>query len=135
MESVSWNSGGGLEDCWDLGVWRVVCVEPWGVGETTISRHWGPLGWRLAAASGVSLCEPVGVWMVSWVESKGVMDWKAWIGRASKNSWATMKGVLSGSEARVRTQVRRDLANSLPEGTNRIFSVQIIGKSAYLLIL
>jgi hypothetical protein len=42
--SVSWNSGGGLEDCWDLGVWRVVCVESGGVGETTSSRHWGPLG-------------------------------------------------------------------------------------------
>jgi hypothetical protein len=24
-------------------------------------------------------------------------DWKVWMGRASKNSWATMKGVLSDS--------------------------------------
>jgi hypothetical protein len=63
------------------------------------------------------------------------MDWKAWIGRASKNSCATMKGVLSWSDARVRTHVRRGLVNSLPEGTNRMFSVQIIGRFAYLLIL
>ena len=27
----------------------------------------------------------------------GATDWKAWMGRASKNSWAKMKGVLDGS--------------------------------------
>ena len=56
------------------------------------------MGCRLAV-SGVRLCSPVGVWMVSWAESEGDMDWKAWIGRASKNSWATMKGDLSWSDA------------------------------------
>ncbi len=69
-------------------------MEPGGAGETTISRHWGPLGWRFET-SGESLCSPVGVWMVSWVESDGAIDWKAWMGSASKNSWATMNGVLS----------------------------------------
>lgn len=39
---VSWNSGGALESCCDLGVERVVCVESGGEGEMTISRHWGP---------------------------------------------------------------------------------------------
>jgi len=62
------------------------------------------------------------------------MDWKAWIGRASKNSWATMKGVLSWSRE-VRSHVRCLLRSDLPDGTKRIFSVQIIGKFAYLLIL
>lgn len=41
---------------------------------------------------------PVGVsrvWLVSL--AFGGTDWKAWIGRASKNSWAKMKGVLVGS--------------------------------------
>ena len=28
---------------------------------------------------------------------EGATDWKAWIGRASKNSWAKMKGLLEGS--------------------------------------
>ncbi len=39
---------------------------------------------------------PVGVEMVE--EGEGGTDWKAWIGRASKNSWANMKGVLEGSD-------------------------------------
>ena len=81
-----------MEDWTDLGVWREVCVESEGVGETTISRHWGPLGFCEVRDS---LCVPVGVWMLSWAESEGEMDWKAWIGRASKNSWATMKGDFS----------------------------------------
>jgi hypothetical protein len=35
--------------------------------------------------------------MVFGEESDGATDWKAWIGRASKNSWATMNGLLSAS--------------------------------------
>jgi len=62
------------------------------VGATTISRHWGPLDAE-EVEEGVRVCSPVGVWMVCRAE--GAIDWKAWIGRASKNSWATMKGVLS----------------------------------------
>lgn len=102
MERVSWNSRGGLEDCWDLGVRSVVCIESGGVGEMTISRHWRPLCCRFLEASGFRVCSPVGVWMVLWSEPEGTMDWKAWIGRASKNSWATMKGVLSASNIVVR---------------------------------
>ena len=101
---MSWNSGGALESCWDFGVERVVCVESGGEGETTISRHWGPFFcfcFGVDRADGERVCVPVGVWMVSgsfsWRESVGAMDWKAWIGSASKNSWATIKGVLSGA--------------------------------------
>ena len=99
---MSWNSGGRLEDRWDLGVRSVVCVESGGVGEMTISRHWGPLDCRVLEASGIRAWLPVGVWMVLLSESEGAMDWKAWIGRASKNSWATMKGILSASNIMVR---------------------------------
>ncbi len=77
LDSVSWNSGGGFEACCDLGVESVLCVEYGGVGETTISRHWGPFACLLLAASGASLCSPVGVCMVSWAESEGDIDWKA----------------------------------------------------------
>lgn len=88
---------GGVEalerESWNSGVWVGV-----GVGITTSSRHWfdfdvevclglvmgrGPVG-----VSSVCVCE-VGVGF-------GGTDWKAWMGRASKNSWAMMKGVLLG---------------------------------------
>lgn len=48
-----------------------------GVGVTTSSRHCG-VGFAPAIA-------------------RGLTDWKAWIGRASKNSWANMNGVFKGS--------------------------------------
>jgi hypothetical protein len=52
-------------------------------GVTTSSRHWGDLdaavGWEMGRG-------PVGVSMVAdWV-GFGATDWKAWMGRASKNS-------------------------------------------------
>ncbi len=50
LESVSWNSR----------------VEPGGEGETTISRQEGPSTCRDLVAEEVSLCSPVGVWIVSW---------------------------------------------------------------------
>ena len=81
------------------------------------------------------LWDPVGVWMVFWAESEGAMDWKAWIGRASKNSWATMKGVLSDSSMGLVTAGRLSGHGFFPEETKRMFSVQIIGRSAYLLVL
>lgn len=49
-----------------------------GLGVTTSSRHCG-VGFAPAIARG------------------GLTDWKAWIGRASKNSWANMNGVFDGS--------------------------------------
>lgn len=49
-----------------------------GVGVTTSSRHCG-VGFAPAIAGG------------------DLTDWKAWIGRASKNSWANMKGVFNRS--------------------------------------
>lgn len=49
-----------------------------GVGVTTSSRH-----------CGVGLAPAIAI---------GLTDWKAWIGRASKNSWANMNGVFDGSE-------------------------------------
>lgn len=71
---MSWNSGGRLEHCWNLGVLRFVCVSSRGVGETTISRHWGPFASVLFAVAGERVWGPVGVWMVLRVESDGAMD-------------------------------------------------------------
>lgn len=66
-------------------LWDLVVVEGGGAGVTTNSRHCG-VG-----------CLRVGLAEVVMVEGEGMTDWKAWIGRASKNSWANMKGVLDGS--------------------------------------
>jgi hypothetical protein len=75
---------------WDLGVPRLWCVEPGGVGETTISRHW-TVGFVVSDAFGDDGEEDgVGV-----CEGGAVTSWKACMGRASKNSCATMKGTLS----------------------------------------
>lgn len=38
--------------------------------------------------------------MVMMEDGKLLTDWKAWIGRASKNSWANMKGVFDESGVR-----------------------------------
>lgn len=90
----SWNSGGGEEDG-DSG-WEevVVVVVVGGVGEMTSSRHCGVVevvGLRRVVG-------PVGVVIVEGLaEADGATDWKAWMGSASKNSWATMNGVLSVS--------------------------------------
>lgn len=60
----------------------------------TSSRHWGVVDVvDLRRGAG-----PVGVgiaWGIS--EAEGAMDWKAWMGRASKNSWANMNGDLFAS--------------------------------------
>jgi hypothetical protein len=86
---VNWNSEDGSLDV-DVDV-----MDGGGAGQTTISRHWGPV-WVAFLVEGERACSPVGVLIVfSWGAEVGATDWKAWIGRASKNSWATMKGVLS----------------------------------------
>ena len=77
LERVRRNSEGGSEDCWDLDVWRVVCVESGVVGETTSSRHWGPWDCLFASALGESLCCPVGVSIVSSVAFDSGTSWKA----------------------------------------------------------
>ena len=76
----------------------VVLFEAAGVGVTTSSRHWGVLDWGFGLVRGRA---PVGVVRI-WDGSLGfgATDWKAWIGSASKNSWAKMKGVLLGSIVR-----------------------------------
>ncbi len=84
----SWNSGGGVAE-------EGVVVVAGGVGEMRSSRHCGVVevvvGLRMVVG-------PVGVVMVEGLaEGDGATDWKAWMGRASKNSWANMKGVLSVS--------------------------------------
>lgn len=58
------------------------------------------------------------------------------MGRASKNSWATMKGVLlpSASGGALEGEGRLQEGPIL-EGTKLIFSVQNTGRFAYLLIL
>lgn len=62
----------------------------------TSSRHWFDDDTGLCLVSGRV---PVGVSRVCEAELLGLggIDWKAWMGRASKNSWAMMKGVLAGS--------------------------------------
>lgn len=85
-ERTSWNSGGGDEDEDE--------DEVGGVMETIISRH---------SMVGVGVDAVVSGW--DGDDGKGFevadagagADWKVWMGRASKNSWATMKGVLSDS--------------------------------------
>lgn len=81
LERESWKSGGGVE----VVVVVVVMVDGGGVGVTTNSRHWGV---------GLVGKGPGGVVMV---DGEGMTDWKAWMGSASKNSWAKIKGVLVGS--------------------------------------
>lgn len=67
--------------------------EGGGVGETSSSRHCGVFDCDAFLARGRG---PVGV--VSTVDDgAGATDWKAWMGRASKNSWAKMNGVFEGS--------------------------------------
>ena len=74
----------------------VVMFDAGGLAVTTNSRHWGVLDWEVGLVRGRG---PVGV-VIIWDDSFefGATDWKAWIGSASKNSWAKMKGVLLGSK-------------------------------------
>ena len=112
----------------------MVMFEAGDVGVTTSSRHWGILAWELVSRGR----GPVGVartWDV--VFSFGATDWKAWIGSASKNSWAKMKGVLLGSIG-----ISVDLGSfcelikqNLPFGTNRMSSHHVTGTLEYLLVL
>ena len=76
----------------------VVIFEVGGVGVTTSSRHWGVLDLGVGLVRGRAPVGAVRIWAV--VSGFGGTDWKAWIGSASKNSWAKMKGVLLGSIGR-----------------------------------
>ena len=73
----------------------VAMLEAGDVGVTTSSRHWGVLDWGFGVVRGRDPVGVVRVWDVSF--GFGATDWKAWIGSASKNSWAKIKGVLLGS--------------------------------------
>lgn len=66
-----------------------------GFSVTVSSRHCGVL---LGFGGWLSLVCPVGV-MIScaWFSGAGGTDSKAWMGSASKNSWANINGVLSSS--------------------------------------
>jgi len=93
----SWNSGvGGDGDDGDdeVGGFGGGC----GMGEMTSSRHWG----EVDAADLRRGAGPVGVGMGRGLsDGEGATDWKAWMGRASRNSWAKMNGVLSVSKDRM----------------------------------
>ena len=106
-----------------------------GVGDTTSSRHWGV--WEAAVGfvgSGMGSERPgIVVWVLS--AGEGATDWKAWIGRASKNSWAKMKGVLDGSISVSRVLLEEARRSGVPFGTNLISSHHVTGTSAYLLRL
>ena len=77
----------------------VVIIDDGGKGVMTSSRHCGAseelLVFALGRGTGLP-SRPGRVWS-GWLFGEGAMDWKAWMGRASKNSWAKMKGVLLGS--------------------------------------
>lgn len=89
-----------------MGVRREECVEKGGVGETRSSRHSrvGPPG--VSEEGFLNVLGPDVVVIFATGEEAGAesedegwtsTNWKAWMGRASKNSWAIMKGVFSGS--------------------------------------
>ena len=90
-DRTSWNSGGAAWSRWDSGVPRSAWVVPGEVTPTRSSRH---SVFSLAAAAalvvGLASLAPSGVVVTA-------ADWKVWMGRASKNSCATIKGILSGS--------------------------------------
>lgn len=82
----------------------MVMFEVGGVGVMRSSRHWG---FRASELGRLRDITPVGVERVSGAEEEeGGTDWKAWMGRASKNSWAKMKGVLSGSARKINRLFR-----------------------------
>lgn len=89
---VSWKSGGGVSLDWVAGVLRDSWVEPGGVGETSISRHWRVGVVVLLEGEELSVEEGA-----SDLEAGTETSSKAWMGRASKNSWATMKGIFGGA--------------------------------------
>lgn len=87
----SWKSRDGLVE------FGVGCSWVGAVGVTTSSRHEGCRDWGDGFDREIG---PVGVSRVlcgGAMAGLGGADWNAWIGRASKNSWAKMNGVLVGS--------------------------------------
>lgn len=65
-------------------------------------------------------------------------SWKACIGRASKNSWATMNGTLSEPawcQRRPRPKAIFTSLDLVPWGMDLTVSVHTIGRSAYLHVL
>lgn len=88
LERVTSNSGGGSFP-------GGVDVVGGGAELTRSSRHrcdWACVFGLLREVG------PAGVVRVWTVEDEGGTDWKAWMGSASKNSWATMKGVLDRAD-------------------------------------
>lgn len=113
----------------------VVMFEGGDVGVTTSSRHWGVLDWELGRVRGWGPVGVVRIWDVSF--GFGATDWKAWIGSASKNSWAKMKGVLLGSIGRSVElgHLNGLIRQNLLFGTNRMSSHHVTGTFEYLLVL
>ena len=138
MTRESWNSRGGVEDLESTGRESVVIVDVGGsgTGVTTSSRHWGTLE-----------ADGAGVWISIGPErpgrdvelgvaaGEGATDWKAWMGRASKNSWAIIKGVLRGSNGGLSKDQGIRAQIGLPLGRSRMSSHQATGRSEYLLLL
>ena len=83
LERESWKSGGGDDAVvveWEVGLAAVV-------GVTSNSRHWGVRdvdGCFGEIRSGRPSRPVIG--FVSGAVGDGATDWKAWMGRASKNS-------------------------------------------------
>jgi len=69
------------------------------MGETTSSCHfWEVVDW----VEVFGVMGPVGVRIVEPLGEEDWTFWKMWIGRASKNSWAIMNGVLNGPMGRYK---------------------------------
>ena len=130
----SWKSGlDSLAFCVSRGEVDVITVDGGGAGVTTSSRHWfdDDAGVRL-----VRECIPVGVSNVCGVRfGIGGIDWKACIGRASKNSWAMINGVLAGPGYMSIQSSHCEIVLILPAGTKRMSSHQVTGTFKCLLTL
>lgn len=137
MARVSWYSGTG-SCCSDIGVLREACVASGGVGDTTSSRH-SYVGLLSSLALGFEVgdgdSEVAEEAEASFAGCLFILTfWKAWMGRASKNSWATIRGKLSGpARLNVSCMVRSStvLRDDLLSGIVLTESVQIMGMLLY----
>jgi hypothetical protein len=87
LDRLSSNSGGG--------VGGGVMIEGGAVGETRSSRHSLRVCWTAGLGGFVA-----DVVMVLRTGTGTGTDWKAWMGMASKNSWATINGLFVASASK-----------------------------------
>lgn len=129
LARLSWNSGMFAWMFFGGGTDEMERVDGGGAGETTSSRHWATVEGR--GGEPARLC--------GGFCALGGTDWNAWMGRASKNSWATIKGVLPLAKfvgcQYGRAHGRRRRSCAVPLGMNLMSSHHMTGMSEYLLLL